>query len=33
MPWWAPLGGVIGAFAVVAGLMFVDKVGAAPLPD
>jgi bacterial/archaeal transporter family-2 protein len=28
MPWWAPLGGVIGAFAVVAGLMFVDKVGA-----
>jgi transporter family-2 protein len=28
MPWWAPLGGIIGAFAVVAGLMFVDKVGA-----
>ena len=28
MPWWAPLGGVIGAFAVVAGLMFVDRVGA-----
>jgi bacterial/archaeal transporter family-2 protein len=28
MPWWAPLGGVIGAFAVVTGLMFVDKVGA-----
>jgi bacterial/archaeal transporter family-2 protein len=28
MPWWAPLGGVIGAFAVVAGLLFVDKVGA-----
>jgi bacterial/archaeal transporter family-2 protein len=28
MPWWAPLGGVVGAFAVVAGLMFVDKVGA-----
>ncbi|OYV38522.1 MAG: hypothetical protein B7Z80_09785 [Rhodospirillales bacterium 20-64-7] len=28
MPWWAPLGGLIGAFAVVAGLMFVDKVGA-----
>lgn len=27
MPWWAPLGGVIGAFAVVTGLMFVDKVG------
>jgi bacterial/archaeal transporter family-2 protein len=29
MPWWAPLGGLVGAFAVVAGLMFVDKVGAA----
>ncbi|MCW6508959.1 DMT family transporter [Lichenifustis flavocetrariae] len=28
MPWWAPLGGLVGAFAVVAGLMFVDKVGA-----
>ncbi len=28
MPWWAPLGGVVGAFAVVAGLVFVDKVGA-----
>ncbi|MBV8591024.1 MAG: DMT family transporter, partial [Acetobacteraceae bacterium] len=28
MPWWAPLGGVIGAFAVVAGLFFVDRVGA-----
>ncbi|MCX8252753.1 putative membrane spanning protein [Beijerinckiaceae bacterium RH AL1] len=28
MPWWAPLGGIIGAFAVVAGLLFVDKVGA-----
>jgi transporter family-2 protein len=28
MPWWAPLGGIIGAFAVVAGLMFVSKVGA-----
>lgn len=30
MPWWAPLGGIVGAFAVVAGLMFVDKVGAGP---
>ncbi len=30
MPWWAPLGGVIGAFAVVAGLVFVNKVGAGP---
>jgi bacterial/archaeal transporter family-2 protein len=28
MPWWAPLGGVIGAFAVIAGLLFVDTVGA-----
>ena len=28
MPWWAPLGGVIGAFAVVAGLVFVNKVAA-----
>jgi transporter family-2 protein len=28
VPWWAPLGGIIGAFAVVAGLMFVDRVGA-----
>ena len=26
MPWWAPLGGIIGAFAVVAGLLFVDRV-------
>lgn len=28
MPWWAPLGGLIGAFAVVAGLFFVGTVGA-----
>jgi transporter family-2 protein len=28
MPWWAPLGGLIGAFAVVAGLMFAGTVGA-----
>jgi len=28
MPWWAPLGGLIGAFAVVAGLIFVGQVGA-----
>ena len=28
MPWWAPLGGIIGSFAVIAGLLFVDKVGA-----
>lgn len=31
MPWWAPLGGIVGAFAVVTGLLFVDKVGAGPL--
>jgi len=30
MPWWAPLGGIIGAFAVVMGLFFVDKIGAGP---
>ena len=28
MPWWAPLGGLVGGLAVVAGLLFVDKVGA-----
>ncbi|TPG67277.1 DMT family transporter [Hymenobacter nivis] len=28
MPWWAPLGGLLGAGAVVAGLMFVNKIGA-----
>jgi transporter family-2 protein len=26
MPWWAPLGGWVGASAVVAGLLFVGKV-------
>jgi transporter family-2 protein len=31
MPWWAPLGGVVGAFAVIVGLLFVDKVGAGTL--
>jgi len=30
MPWWAPLGGLAGAFAVVMGLLFVDKIGAGP---
>ncbi|HLH10944.1 MAG TPA: DMT family transporter [Methylovirgula sp.] len=29
MPWWAPLGGLVGAFAVIAGLLFVNRVGAA----
>ena len=28
VPWWAPLGGLIGAFAVIAGLFFVGTVGA-----
>jgi bacterial/archaeal transporter family-2 protein len=28
MPWWAPIGGLVGAFAVIAGLLFVDRVGA-----
>jgi bacterial/archaeal transporter family-2 protein len=28
MPWWAPLGGLIGAFAVIAGLLFLSYVGA-----
>ncbi len=27
MPWWAPLGGLVGAFTA-AGLLFVDRVGA-----
>ena len=30
MPWWAPLGGLLGAFAVITGLLFVDKIGAGP---
>ena len=31
MPWWAPLGGIVGAVAVYAGLTFVTTVGAGPL--
>lgn len=31
MPWWAPLGGLIGAVAVVTGLLFVHQVGAGTL--
>ena len=31
MPWSAPLGGIIGAFAVIAGLLFVDRVGTGTL--
>src|ERR1700722_261692 len=29
--WWAPLGGLIGAVAVVVGLLFVNQVGAGTL--
>ncbi len=28
MPWWAPLGGIVGAVAVVAGLLYIGTVGA-----
>ncbi|QLL07672.1 DMT family transporter [Mycobacterium vicinigordonae] len=28
MPWWAPLGGIVGSLAVVAGLLFIGTVGA-----
>ena len=31
MPWWAPLSGLVGAFAGFAGLMCVDKIGAGAL--
>lgn len=30
MPWWAPLGGIVGAVAVYAGLTLVTKIGAGP---
>lgn len=30
MPWWAPVGGLVGAVAVYAGLTLVQKVGAGP---
>ena len=30
MPWWAPLGGLVGAVQVYAGLTLVQKVGAGP---
>jgi acyl-CoA synthetase (AMP-forming)/AMP-acid ligase II len=33
MPWWAPLGGLVGAFAVVAGLLFVDRWEQGYMPD
>ena len=31
MPWWAPIGGIAGAVAVLGGLLFVGKIGAGPL--
>lgn len=30
MPWWAPIGGLVGAVAVYAGLTLVQQVGAGP---
>lgn len=30
MPWWAPIGGLVGAVQVYAGLTLVQKVGAGP---
>ncbi|MDQ6676541.1 MAG: DMT family transporter [Acidobacteriota bacterium] len=30
MPWWAPIGGLVGAVQVYAGLTLVSKVGAGP---
>jgi transporter family-2 protein len=30
MPWWAPLGGLVGAVQLYAGLTLVQKVGAGP---
>ncbi len=30
MPWWAPLGGLVGAVQVYAGITLVNKVGAGP---
>jgi transporter family-2 protein len=31
MPWWAPLGGIVGAVAVFAGFIFIQKLGAGPV--
>lgn len=30
MPWWAPVGGIVGAVAVYAGLVLVTRIGAGP---
>ncbi|WP_242140344.1 DMT family transporter [Sphingomonas sp. TREG-RG-20F-R18-01] len=31
MPWWAPLGGIVGAVAVFAGFLMIQKLGAGPV--
>lgn len=31
MPWWAPLGGIVGAVAVLAGFLLIQKLGAGPV--
>jgi bacterial/archaeal transporter family-2 protein len=31
MPWWAPLGGIVGAVAVFAGLLLIQRLGAGPV--
>lgn len=31
LPWWAPLGGIVGAVAVFAGLLLIQKLGAGPV--
>ncbi|WP_242187772.1 DMT family transporter [Sphingomonas sp. CARO-RG-8B-R24-01] len=31
MPWWAPLGGIVGAVAVFAGFLLIQKLGAGPV--
>jgi transporter family-2 protein len=31
MPWWAPLGGIVGAVAVFGGFILIQKLGAGPV--
>jgi transporter family-2 protein len=31
MPWWAPLGGIVGSVAVFAGFLLIQKLGAGPV--
>ncbi len=31
LPWWAPLGGIVGAVAVFAGFTLIQKLGAGPV--